>query len=163
VRIFQETPGNILKLCRLDLEDNVNTEQQIKAAVQDNENYLLCMGVYDTSKHICKSDVPLSALPNSSEQFNNLFQDETKAEDFCSDVKQLDPLHPADNLTTPWVNVLNEVLADEEQCTSLCMVRLGESKVRVKSLCKVIAWGRKIIAESVKGNPSAEGNYYLIF
>lgn len=128
--------------------------------VRDNPSYMLCMGVYDLSVHICESGVSQAALFNNSEQFVRKFQDETHAESFCSDVQKYDPLEPATNLTRLWVKVLNDYLANREQCETLCM----QKSIGVNHLCKVIAWGRKLIAENGEVSvydPSAEGEEIL--
>jgi hypothetical protein len=139
-----------LKPCRVELADDVTTEEQTVAYARDDPLYLLCMGLYDTSLHICQSSVPPAALPETPDQFVQLFEDETRSESFCSDVQQLEPLGAASEKTSLWVKVLNDYLASGEQCSSLCLQRLEGGKVYVNHLCKVLAWGRKLVAENGK-------------
>lgn len=145
-----------MKTCRVELYKDPSTENDTMVVMRDNPSYLLCMGVYDLSVHICESGVSSAALFNNSEQFRRKFQDETHAELFCSNVQELDALEPALNQTSPWVKVLNKYLADPELCDALCM----QKPLGVNHLCKVIAWGRKLVADKTEAainDPSAEG------
>jgi hypothetical protein len=154
--------ASFLKTCRTELYKDPSTESDTLMVVRDNPSYMLCMGVYDLSVHICQSRVPMGALFNNSEQFNRKFQDETHAESFCEDVGKLDALQPATNLTRLWVKELNNYLADAELCDALCM----QKPLGVNHLCKVIAWGRMIIGENAEASfddPSAEGEKIVIF
>lgn len=107
----------------------------------------LCMGFYDLSLQMCKSAINPNSLVNNTEQFNNLFNDETRGSEFCNDVQPY--VHSMSNseLTKDWVKVLNENLEDKDACKSLC-THTKKNKVYVHPICKILLWGRQRLQQA---------------
>ncbi|XP_059479193.1 trans-Golgi network integral membrane protein 2-like [Neocloeon triangulifer] len=143
-----------LRTCRMEFEEDLVTENQTLEFAQINPNYLLCMGVYDLSVHVCKSDViDSNAIPATPEEFISFFKDEDHLELTCGELLKPDPLGPANNVSTHWVKILNGLLEKEEDCQNLCKPKFG--KEHVNPLCNILSWGRKNLAKEAADNEDA--------
>jgi hypothetical protein len=133
--------------------------------VEDKVTFL-CMGFYDLSLQICKSSVSPESLVNDTKQFNNLFNDDVKGEEFCKDLQPY--VHSASDseFTKNWITVLNENLEDENTCKSWC-IHFKKGRVSVHPLCKIILWGRKrlqstepLMGEAMQGQGENAGKFF---
>ncbi|CAB3364860.1 Hypothetical predicted protein [Cloeon dipterum] len=147
--LVDKSKNGILRSCRMDLEEDLKNSSQTLEFAADNPTYLLCMGIYDLSIHVCQSKISSEALPNTPEAFNKLFTDDIRAENFCTDIANIEPVAASSNTTARWVTILSQNLATEAECTRICKPKSNHTN----PLCNIIAWGRNILKKRESSNP----------